>query len=210
MPSSKPLGASLALLAMLSADLVGCASATPSPAAGSQTSVQPSSAPSVETALRGDPQFTDFVHMIDFAGLGHELHDAQDVTIFAPTNMAFDTTDPGWRQFAVVSDQDNLGAGGQRFLTRQTLMADAGIRGVHPPSEFVGKISDITSISGLVFHVDGMTPGTLQISTLSATPGAGFGKPLRGTANLQLPPEKTADGLIYAASGIVVPLTGAK
>ncbi len=197
------------LLALLVAALAGCASppalqASNHPGAG----VLPPPSQSIDKVLRGDPRFTDFIDVVDFAGLSHELADGRDMTVFAPTNAAFSHSDPNWRAWAMpqtAKDSPNSHA------ARQELVEAAAIRGIHPPSDFMGKVQDVQSIGGTVFHVDGRTPGVITISSGPvAADRIGLAASPRVMAQLQTPPLQAADGLIYPANGIVVPIPGAQ
>jgi hypothetical protein len=162
----------------------------------------PSAQISVGQALRADPRFSDFVEIVDFAGLGHSLNDARNVTIFAPTNTAFDRTDPTWRTRVTPSGTTNFDVMNQ---AREQVIKETVLAGIHPPGEFLGKLQDVQSESGRVFHVNGLVDGTITITAGVASPtGMGF-LPARPnqTAKVEFPPVSTAGGLIYPIDTII-------
>ena len=99
-PVRRPLVV-LALLGASALTLLGCAA--PVLPAASAAANPPTVLPvqTIGATLRGDPRFSDYVDVLDFAGLGRALAEARDVTVFAPTNAAFEHSDPSWRVHAV-------------------------------------------------------------------------------------------------------------
>jgi len=150
-------------------------------------------------ALRADPRFSDFVRIVDFSGLGYRLNDAKGVTVFAPTNTAFDNTDPTWRTRtgptsanfdASIQDRDDV--------IRQTVLT-----GIHPPSDFIGKLQDVKSLSGRVFQVNGLVDGAITITAGVDSP-SGMGFPVRPNRIVHVgSPIAAADGLIYPIDVII-------
>jgi len=184
---SSVAGAALAL-GLLSVS--GCAATTPS------------GPPSVGQALRADPRFSDFVQIIDFAGLGHRLDTANNVTIFAPTNAAFDTSDPSWRTRTSPQGTNNFDLGRQ---AREQAIRGTVLMGIHPPADFIGKVQDIDTLGGQVFHVNGMVQSSLTV-TAGVADGSGMGFPAaraHQTAQVGFPPITTASGLIYPIDTIL-------
>jgi uncharacterized surface protein with fasciclin (FAS1) repeats len=156
----------------------------------------------IAEVLRADPRFSDFVTVIDLSGLAYELNAAKGVTVFAPTNAAFDRSDPGWRARTNLSSTSN---GGAAYGTRQALMEQSGLMGIHPPSDFLGRAQDVRSIGGSVFHFDGLTPGVITITNgHSVATGIGFPSQAVKTASVQLPPIRAVNGLIYPVDAIIV------
>ena len=157
---------------------------------------------SVAEALRADERFSDFDEIVGFAGLTHDLDSAGEITIFAPTNAAFARSDPSWR---VHVNPDQNATGGAAIWRRQALVKAARIAGRHPPAEFAGKLQDVKSVGGTVFHVDGRVPGVITITTgAQQATGMGFTAGPAHTARLQLPPIQTRNGLIYPIDAIIV------
>ncbi len=153
--------------------------------------------------LQGRPEFSDFRNVVKLAGLWNSLDTSQGLTILAPTNAAFDHSDPGWRgnmlpQFSVQ------GGNNASTYKRQVLIKTAEIAGVHPPSDFIGKLQDVRTVGGDILHIDGRTPGIVTI-TSGSTPVSQFGvSPSRSSANMQMPPLQTSNGLIYSLDAITV------
>lgn len=181
----------------------GCAHNATQTVTSSTAEVSKGNLKSIAKTLKSDPRFSDFVNVVDLAGLGWSLDDATNVTVFAPTNLAFETSDPAWR---TRTSLNGTGNGGTDSVTRQTLMKEAGLAGIHPPQEFVGKVQDVRSLGGQVFHVDGRTPGIITISTgAKATSGIGFNSPATSQiAHATLPPISAKGGLIYPVDAIIV------
>lgn len=156
---------------------------------------------SLATVLNNDPKFSDFGHVIAFAGLRHGLDDATNITIFAPTNAAFRSSDPGWGVYV------NVGSAGS-MVKLQKLVRASEIPGIHPPDQFIGKLQDVGSFGGFTFHMDGLTSGTISFTTKPIGPSYEAGVeamtyPVK-VAHLRLPPIRTAHALIYAVDEIIV------
>ena len=203
---SKPIRRSLTVLALLGASamtLLGCAASVP-PAA--PVAANPVSAVPVRTIgalLRADPRFSDYVDLIELAGLGRALSDARNVTVFAPTNAAFERSDPSWRVHA-APESGSSGNGGAEVDKRQAMLEQSGLQGVHPVTDFAGKLQDVRAINGRIFHIDGRIPGAITITTGDVATTMGSTKPALRIANVQLPPIIAKDGLIYPVDTILV------
>ena len=85
-------------------------------------------------------RFSDYVDVVELAGLGHQLTDARDLTVFAPTDSAFERSEPSWRVHATPGTSSNGGAGSQR---RQAILEQSGVQGVHPVADFAGRLQDV-------------------------------------------------------------------
>ncbi len=89
-------------------------------------------------------------------------------------------------------------------LRRQDLVKTSEIAGVHPPSDFAGKLQDVQSLGGTVLHLDGRTPGVIKVST-GVVPTARFGKTASvPTGDIKLPPIQAFNGLVYSIDAITV------
>ena len=193
----------LALLGVSALTLVRCAASLP-PAASTAASPPPVlPLQTIGATLRADPRFSDYVDVIELAGLGRALTDARDVTVFAPTNAAFEHSDPSWRVRAVPASGAS-GNGGAEADRRQLLLEQSGLQGVHPVADFAGKLQDVRAMNGRIFHVDGRVPGVITITTGDAPKMMGSAKPALRVSNVQLPPIKAKDGLIYPVDTILV------
>ena len=196
------LGAAMvpAAVGLLLLGLAGCAQSPFGDDAA--TAVPPSPIKSVSEALKADPRFTDFNQVISVAGLAQELDDAGEITVFAPTNAAFAQSDPGWRASLAPHQR---ATGGSAIWRRQAWIEGAFITGSHPASEFAGKLQDVRSVDGTVFHVDGRVPGAVTVTTGAQRPaGIGFATVKPRAAHLQLQPIQTRNGLIYPVDAIIV------
>ncbi len=89
-------------------------------------------------------------------------------------------------------------------MRRQALVETAAIAGIHPPSDFMGKLQDVKSIGGGILHIDGRTPGVIKIST-GPVPVAQLGEVVHmPTADMKLPPIQAKNGLVYPVDAITV------
>ncbi len=84
------------------------------------------------------------------------------------------------------------------------MLEQSGLQGVHPVADFAGKLQDVQAMNGRIFHIDGRTPGVITITTGDVTTTMGATKPMFRTANVQLPPIRAKDGLIYPVDTILV------
>ena len=124
------------------------------------------------------------------------------MTVFAPTNAAFDKSDPAWRVTATPGVSDR---GGADAFNRQGLIRQAELAGVHPVSAFAGTVRDVRAVGGRVFHVDGRTPGAITITTGAvAVTGLGFTEASGRSARVEFPVIPTRNGFIYPVDGIIV------
>lgn len=188
-----------AAIGLLLLGLAGCAQPLGDDAA---MAAPPSAMKSVAETLRADPRFTDFNQVVSFAGMSQELDDAGEITVFAPTNAAFAQSDPSWR---VNLAPEQRATGGAAIWRRQALVEAAFIVGNHPASEFAGKLQDVRSVGGTMFHVDGRVPGAVTITTgVQRATGMGFAAVKAHVAHLQLSPIQTRNGLIYPVDAIIV------
>jgi uncharacterized surface protein with fasciclin (FAS1) repeats len=180
--------------------LFGCATSQ-APAAPAVAVTSPQREQTIGEALRNDPRFSDYVDVVELAGLGHQLTDARDLTVFAPTNDAFERSDPSWRVHATPETASNGGAGAQR---RQAILEQSGLQGVHPVADFAGRLQDVRAIDGRIFHVDGRVAGVITITTGDPQTLMGAKKTTLRVATAELPPIKVKDGLIYPVDTILV------
>ena len=59
-------------------------------------------------------------------------------------------------------------------------------------------------MNGRVFHIDGRVPGVITITTGDVATTMGATRPVLRIANVQLPPIRAKDGLIYPVDTILV------
>ncbi|MEJ1977903.1 MAG: fasciclin domain-containing protein [Acetobacteraceae bacterium] len=152
----------------------------------------------IAATLDADPQFSDFVTELKFAGLWPAMERATNVTVFAPTNRAFDKTGSGWR--AEIQSEINFQANGRGFAWQQTLLGTV-ITGVHSTDEFTGKAQFVHSIGSTVYWVDGRTGAAIHVQDKAPAEIGIVATPKR--AELSLPPIMTSSGLIYPMDTII-------
>lgn len=191
----------LVLVSVGAIGIAGCATKAIDTAGPSVAAEAAPQARTIGGILKSDPRFTDFVQVIGLAGLGHRLNNDRDVTVFAPTNAAFQHAEPNWRATEVPSTNTGGWVWTQK---RQALVEQSFLDGVHPPAEFAGQTQDVRARNGTVFHVDGRQPGVLSITTGPTTTGMGYARRSPQTATVDVPPIVTRDGIIYPVDDILV------
>jgi uncharacterized surface protein with fasciclin (FAS1) repeats len=159
----------------------------------------------VEVA-KSNPQLTDFYNMVRLAGLGNALDEAPPFTAFVPVNAGYNKM-PSKVRDALLTGKKGTSSSLQR-IDSQTFMRNHAVRGVHPLSEFEGKVTTVQSVSGYIFRVDGTVPGKLTIS--EATDEKDLGEMLgalptkpKAPINVILPPIETDNGIIYPIDGVL-------
>jgi uncharacterized surface protein with fasciclin (FAS1) repeats len=157
----------------------------------------------VATTLATNPNFSDFVTELRITGLWSSLQDAQNVTIFAPTNAAFDRTRPGWK-VQLMDAMDTSATYGSKEFGYQTKLRSAFISGVHPVTDFAGKAQTVHTLGSTAYWVDGRDGSTLKVEA-KAPSSAEIGMPPAPTqtAELSLPPIATSNGLIYPLNAVI-------
>jgi len=187
----------LGLAVACSAALQACAPQAPAPAA----SAAANGPPTVAAVISSDARFSNLARVVQSAGLWSALENANGMTVFAPTNEAFDRSAPNWR-VNLIPDQTSTGnAAG---FARQRLIKSAVVAGIHPPQEFAGHVQSVTDINGTAFQADGRTPGVIVIrSGPVPAPSMGVRVAQPRTANASLPPIDASNGLIYPVDAII-------
>ncbi|MEJ1977901.1 MAG: fasciclin domain-containing protein [Acetobacteraceae bacterium] len=140
----------------------------------------------VASTLASDPQFSDFVTELRMIGLWPSIQNAHNVTIFAPTNTAFDKSRPRWRTelMDVVND---FNANIQEFAYQSKVLG-AVINGVHPANDFTGKAQLVHSIGTTEYWVDGRNGAIQVLDKAPSTGEMGLNPAVTKTAQLSLPP----------------------
>ena len=140
--------------------------------------------------------------IVNSVGLGPALRDAENVTLFVPTNDAFTRTFPSWAD--VVNPDLNSHAGHSAF-ERERLVEASAVRGLHSPKEFAGKRQSVQTVGGTVFDADGTVPGQIALSIQEQAPaGIGLGPgPAPSVARLGTP-ILARNGIIYPADAVIV------
>ncbi len=140
----------------------------------------PAFAQNAATAMAMNPDLTEFTHIVQLAGLTQAAA-TNNVTVFAITNKGFDNINAMWRGVLTTPGAN----GSPNFQRMQRLARSQAIFGIHPPSEFMGKVTQVTSVAGTPITVDGSVQGKLTVTAAFTT---GY---LSGT------PTTTSQAVIY-------------
>lgn len=116
------------------------------------------------TAMGSDPQLTDWLYLVQTAGLGGAASTAQ-YTVFALTNDGFDRLNALWK--GMLRPQGTNKPVDPQVLQR--VLRSQAVLGLHPPSEFAGKVVTLTSVNGTKITVDGTVPNALKMTMAYAT-----------------------------------------
>ena len=164
---------------------------------------RPAAASDLATTLDNDPQFSDFVTQLRSCGLWFSVENAQNVTIFAPTNAAIEKT-RGWRTKLMDAVSPNGGGTyGSSVFSYQNQLRGAVIRGVHPISDFRGKAQAVRSLGDTTYWVDGRDGSGIQVAGKLPSVGMmGADPAATDTATLGAP-INTDNGVIYPVDGVV-------
>jgi uncharacterized surface protein with fasciclin (FAS1) repeats len=100
-----------------------------------ETTPPPPDEPSLYAVLSADPDFSTLVEVLRAAGYGTDLTQPGPLTVFAPTNAAFETLDP-----------DELEQLRTDAATADALLRDLAVEGAVASSELVS--GDIVTIGG--------------------------------------------------------------
>jgi uncharacterized surface protein with fasciclin (FAS1) repeats len=162
-------------------------------------------AASAAAVLENDPQFSDFTAAIKATGLWPILRQETAVTIFAPTNAAFSRLDRNWRNFLIPPSGSAETNPGQQMYQRQMMVKSTGVGGIHPESEFRGKVTRVKSFGGYFFEVDGTKPGPLVINPKPSMEYS-IGLPQQASQKQATAgtPIKADNGYIYPTDGFTV------
>ncbi len=198
--NAKALARTFTISGLAAIGIAGCA-ATMTPSAATVASSAPPQLQTVGEILKSDPRFTDYVRIIDFAGLGQKLDADRDVTVFAPTNAAFAHSDRHWR---ATANPDSSAVGGAWEYKRQALIEQSFLDGVHPPAEFAGQTQDVRARNGSIFHVDGRKPDVISITMGPTARVMGSPRSRPQVASAELPPIMARDGIIYPVNNILL------
>jgi uncharacterized surface protein with fasciclin (FAS1) repeats len=116
------------------------------------------------TLTGSDPSLSKWAHIVQLSGLTQAAQ-TNTVTVFAITNKGFDQVN-GVYANALMSP----GAmGSPHFMRMQSLVMSQAVLGLHPMSEFEGKVVALTSVGGTPIVIDGSTPGKLTIKMVYTT-----------------------------------------
>jgi uncharacterized surface protein with fasciclin (FAS1) repeats len=120
------------------------------------------STPDALTLMTSDPQFSDWVQILNYTGLTQYAGGADKFTAFIPTNTAF-KKDPSVIEAVLRSKSRAF----PDTSTQVEFVRSHVIRDIHPLSELSGKNTMLTSIAGLPIHIDGRQAGVYIVSWTS-------------------------------------------
>ena len=159
----------------------------------------------VASTLESDGRFSKFVWAYKSAGLWPRLKQEKSITVFAPTNDAFDALGRNWRNLLVPASPADDGADPSLLRERlQSFVMSTEIGGAVPEDLFKGRVSRVRAVYGTYFTVDGTQPGGLMLNPRPVTQQAtiGFAWPTTKTVTAGAP-IAADNGLIYPTSGFV-------
>lgn len=155
--------------------------------------VKPSNADSVSntedalTIMEADPRFSDWVQILRFSGLTQYAQGSDKFTAFIPTNQAF-------IRYPYVLQ--TLLMGRTRAFPDTTrpvqFVRSHIIQDFHPLSEFSGRMTTVTALSGCPIRIDGSKPGSYSVVWKSVAYNIGEAK--------------VADTPIVASNAIIYPI----
>ncbi len=130
---------------------------------------QNAAAGSVMDVLRQQPAFSRFVHLVQSSGLSDELERGGAITVFAPSNAAFDALPPETLQALSSQGDDNL----IRETVRTLVVPEKW-----PPQNFAQKRLRLQAVNGQSILVDGtegrLTANDAEILDADTTPSNGI------------------------------------
>jgi uncharacterized surface protein with fasciclin (FAS1) repeats len=143
------------------------------------------------SALEGNPNFSDVVALLKYAGLSQYVQ-TDRFTAFFPTNKAFDSN-PGVLESLLRQRS--------RAFPDTTLavifMRSHAIYDLHPLSEFSGRTVTLTSISGNPIEIDGTHPNVFTVRWVSV-------QSQFATAHIVDKPIVTSNAVIYPVDTVVM------
>ena len=142
-------------------------------------------AQNANTVMMSNSQLSEWAALVQNAGLGTAAATNQ-YTVFALTNDGFDKLNAMWRGLLKAQ-------GSKNSIDRQRLQAivrSQAVYGLHPASEFAGKVVTLQSVNGTPIVVDGTGSGALTTTMAYAT-GHQVGAPLTASNAIIYPIEVT-------------------
>jgi uncharacterized surface protein with fasciclin (FAS1) repeats len=147
-----------------------------------------------ETALdllASDPRFSDWVQVLEFAGLT-QYAESSRFTAFVPTNAAFS-------KYPDILDSLLKGRG--RAFADNTVpvqfIRSHVVLDLHPLSEFSGRKATVTAVSGSPITVDGTQSGIYTVTWESVNGTS-------ASARIADTPILVSNAIIYAVDNVVV------
>jgi uncharacterized surface protein with fasciclin (FAS1) repeats len=152
---------------------------------------QSTGAPNAWDVISSRPEFSDAVRLFTYAGLTQYVQNDR-FTAFIPTNAAF-AKNPDVLPSLL---KEKSRAFPDTTLAVEFIRSHA-IYDLHPLSDFKGKKSVLTAISGAPLTIDGTTPGTYVVTWVSV-------QSKTATAHVSDNPIVTANALIYPVDTVVL------
>lgn len=173
-------------------------------AAGLAAVAAPARALTVADTLASDPRFAKMTQLLETSGLIAQLRSAGRVTLFAPTDAAFNRVpadvmqllQPGGDNQDPTENQSKV-----QSLVRIHLLDQA-----YTAETFIGKRMVVTDEAGTKLTVDGTQPGTIVISTVpygAGGPGVG-GLTTERSAMVVGQPILADNGVIFPIDNVLI------
>jgi hypothetical protein len=116
------------------------------------------------TVMASNPNLADWTHIVQLAGLNTAAA-TNTLTIFAVTNKGFENINTMWHG-VLKSPGAN---GSPNFQRMARLVRSQAILGLHPQSDFTGKVVQLTSVAGTPITVDASEPGKVTVTAAYTT-----------------------------------------
>ncbi len=144
------------------------------------------------TIMEADPRFSDWIQILRFSGLTQYAQGSEKFTAFIPTNEAF-------VRYPYVLQ--TLLMGHTRAFPDTTrpvqFVRSHIIQDFHPLSEFTGRTTTVTALSGCPIRIDGSKPGTYSVVWKSIAYNI-------GEARVADAPIVTSNAIIYPIDNVVL------
>jgi uncharacterized surface protein with fasciclin (FAS1) repeats len=151
--------------------------------------------------LAGTSEFSRFVEFVQRAGEINTLQGTQALTVFAPTNAAFDRAPVGLLQDLLGQTAGSQSGSPDQFRLR-AMVTHHFIAGVATTASMRGAVRDVPSLNGGLVRIDGTgAVPTVAIARPSGGPSSNFGTGAGGQ-NIQ-PPARIVFADLMASNGIV-------
>lgn len=155
----------------------------------------------IATILAGVSDFSRFVEIAQRAGEIDRLKGTQALTVFAPTNAAFDRMPAGLLQDLLGQSQGSQAGSPDQFRLK-ALVTHHIVPGVVTVQTMRGGQRDIPSLNGGLVRLDGTgSVPTIAVARPSGGPSSNFGTGVGGQ-NVQ-PPARIVLADVLASNGVV-------
>ncbi|EHL95476.1 fasciclin domain protein [Acetobacteraceae bacterium AT-5844] len=155
----------------------------------------------IATILAGVSDFSRFVEIAQRAGEIDRLKGTQALTVFAPTNAAFDRMPAGLLQDLLGQSQGSQAGSPDQFRLK-ALVTHHIVAGVVTVQTMRGGQRDIPSLNGGLVRLDGTgSVPTIAVARPSGGPSSNFGTGVGGQ-NVQ-PPARIVLADVLASNGVV-------